>query len=124
LTKADLSTAKARAALSVLTGLTRLSLPSAGLTDTAPLGPLSLLTDVDLDMNQIRDISSLSALQNLRSLELSGNQITDLAPLVANAGIGYGTAISIASNPIDCAAQQQNIATLRGRGVTVVTDCP
>ena len=121
---ADLSSTEARAALSALRGLTTLSLSSAGLTDTAPLLPLTRLTDVDLDSNQIQDISSLSALPNLRSLDLSGNSITDLTPLVANVGIGYGTAISIVSNPIDCAAQQQNISTLRTRGVTVVTGCP
>ena len=121
---ADVSTAQARAALSGLTGLTTLSLPSAGLTDTGPLAPLSLLTDVDVDSNQIQDISSLSALANLRSLDLSGNQITDLSPLVANVSLGYGAGIAIEGNPIDCAAQAQNIATLRARGVTLTTDCP
>jgi len=65
----DLSTAQARAALSAWTGLTTLSAPDAGLTDTGPLAPLSLLTDVDLDSNQIQDISSLSALANVRSLD-------------------------------------------------------
>jgi internalin A len=121
---ADVSSDQARAALAALTGLATLSLPGAGLTDTAPLGALSLLTDVDLDSNQIQDISSLSTLANLRSLDLSGNQITDLSPLVANASLGYGTGIAIQNNPIDCAAQAQNIATLRARGVTLTTDCP
>jgi Regulator of chromosome condensation (RCC1) repeat/Leucine Rich repeats (2 copies) len=121
---ADVSTAEARAALSALTGLTTLSLPGAGLTDTAPLGAMSLLTDVDLDSNQIQDISSLSSLANLRSLDLTGNQVTDLSPLVANVSLGYGTAIAIGSNPIDCTAQAQNIATLRARGVTLTADCP
>jgi hypothetical protein len=121
---ADVSTPQARAALSALTGLTALSLPGAGLTDTAPLAPLSLLTDVDIDSNQIQDISSLSALPNLQSLDLSGNQITDLSPLVANPSLGYGTGIAIGNNPIDCAAQAQNIATLRARGVTLTTECP
>jgi hypothetical protein len=124
LIRADVSTAPARAALSALTGLTTLSLPGAGLTDTAPLGALSLLADVDLDSNQIQDISSLSALANLRSLDLTGNLITDLSALVANVSLGYGTAIAIGSNPIDCTAQAQNIATLRARGVTLTTDCP
>jgi alpha-tubulin suppressor-like RCC1 family protein len=121
---ADVSTAEARAALSALTGLTTLSLPGAGLTDTAPLGAMRLLTDVDLDSNQIQDISSLSSLANLRSLDLTGNQVTDLSPLVANVSLGYGTAIAIGSNPIDCTAQAQNIATLRARGVSVTADCP
>ena len=121
---ADLSTAQARAALSAMTGLTTLSIPGAGLTDTAALAPLSLLTDVDLSGNQIQDISSLSALANLRSLDLSGNQVTDLSPLVANVSLGYGTGIDITGNPMDCMAQAQNIATLRARGVTLTTDCP
>jgi hypothetical protein len=124
LTHADLSTDEARSALSALTRLATLSLPNAGLTDTAPLAPLSLLTDVDLDSNQIQDISTVSGFANLRSLDLSGNQITDLSPLVANTFLGYGTAIAIGGNPIDCTAQAQNIATLRARGVTLTTDCP
>ncbi len=122
--KPDFSTAEARAALSALTGLTLLSAPAANLTDATPLGPLSRLTDVDLSWNQIRDISSLSALPNLRSLDLSHNQITDLAPLVEDVGIGYGTSLAINGNPIDCVAQQQNIATLRARSVSLLTDCP
>jgi internalin A len=107
-----------------MNGLTTLSIPGAGLTDTAPLAPLSLLTDVDLSGNQIQDISSLSALANLRSLDLSGNKVADLSPLVANVSLGYGTAIDIGGNRIDCTAQAQNIATLRARGVTLTTDCP
>jgi internalin A len=122
---ADFSTAEARASLSRLTGLTTLSLPGAGLTDSAPLGPLSLLTDVALNENQIQDISSLSSLASLRSLDLTDNQITDLSPLVANISFGgYGTALAIGGNPIDCAAQAQNIATLRDRVLTLTTDCP
>jgi Leucine Rich Repeat (LRR) protein/regulator of chromosome condensation (RCC1) repeat-containing protein len=119
-----LSTAQARAALSAMTGLATLSVPGAGLTDTAPLAALSLLTDVDLSGNQIQDISSLSALANLRSLDLSNNLVTDLSPLVANVSLGHGTGIAIGGNPIDCLAQAQNIATLRARGVTLTTDCP
>ena len=121
---ADLSTAQARAALSAMTSLATLSVPSAGLTDTAPLTGLSLLADADLSANRIQDISSLSALANLRSVDLSGNQVTDLSPLVANHSLGYGTAIAVGGNPIDCTAQAQNIATLRARGVTLTTDCP
>ena len=120
----DVSTAQARAALSAMTGLTTLSVPGAGLTDAAPLGPLTLLTDVDLGSNQIQDISPLSALANLRSLDLRFNRVTDLSPLVANVSLGYGTGIAIEGNPIDCTAQAQNIATLRARGVTLTTDCP
>ena len=122
-TGGDVSTNQARAALSAMTALTTLSLPNAGLTDTAPLAAMSLLTDVDLSGNAIQDISSLSALANLRSLDL-GNQVTDLSPLVANVSLGYGTGIDIRGNPIDCTAQAQNIATLRARGVTLTTYCP
>ncbi len=120
----DLSSAEARAGLSAMTGLTTLSVPGAGLTDTAPLGALSLLTDVDIRSNRIQDISSLSALTNLRSLDLSVNAVTDLSPLVANVSLGYGTGIDMRDNPIDCTAQAQNIATLQARGVTLTTDCP
>jgi hypothetical protein len=122
---ADFSTAEARAALLALTNLTTLDLRSAGLTDTTLLAPLSHLADVELSGNQIQDLSSLSSLPGLRTLDLSFNQITDLAPLVANLALGYGTALSITHNlPLDCAAQEGNIATLRARGVSVDTDCP
>jgi Leucine-rich repeat (LRR) protein len=86
---------------------------------------MPFLTDVELSSNQIQDISSLSSgLANLRSLDLSLNPITDLAPLVANGNLGFGTAIAITGVSIDCTAQGPNIAALRARGVTLVTDCP
>ena len=125
LTSPDFSTAGARSSLAALTGLTTLSLQGGNLTDTAPLASLPLLTDVELASNQIQDISSLSAgFANLRSLDLSDNPITDLAPLVANGNLGYGAAIAITGVSIDCTAQGPNIAALRARGVTLVTDCP
>jgi internalin A len=121
---ADFSTAAARAGLSALTSLTTLSAPQAGLTDTLPLGGLTRLADVNLANNAIADISSLVALPALRSLDVSGNRITDLSPLADNPGFGAGSAIDISGNPLDCMTQQANIATLRARLVTVVSDCP
>ena len=119
----QVTTDEARAALSALTGLTTLSAANTGI-DAVPLGPLSHLTDAELSGNYIRDLSPLTALAALRSLDLSNNVITDLAPLVANLGLGLGGAVAVTGNPLDCAAQQENIATLRARGVTVITDCP
>jgi internalin A len=124
LIRSDLSTAEARAALSRLTGLTKLLLPGAGLTDTAPLAPLRLLTVVDLSSNQIRDLSSLSSLVGLQTLDLTGNQITDLSPLVANIALFDEPTIALGANPIDCAAQARNIETLRSSGVSLTVDCP
>jgi internalin A len=118
----DLSSSSASWALWALTGLRRLSVPRSGLVNTVPLSHLTNLTDVDLSGNQIQDISELAMLPALRSLDLSNNQITDLAPLVANPGLGFGSAIDVTGNALDCTSQ--NIATLRARGVTVLTDCP
>ena len=118
----DFSTNSARWALWALWGLTRLSVPRSGLVDTAPLAQLIHLTDADLSGNQIQDISQLSLLPALRSLDLSNNAISDLAPLVANPSLGFGSAVDVTGNALDCT--KQDIATLRARGVTVLTDCP
>jgi hypothetical protein len=72
----------------------------------------------------VRDISALVGLVALTLIDLSGNQITDVSPLVANPGIGSGATVDITDNPFSCAAQMQNIAALRQRGVVVTTDCP
>jgi Leucine-rich repeat (LRR) protein len=72
----------------------------------------------------VRDISALVGLVALSGIDLSRNQITDLSPLVANPGIGSGATVDITNNPFLCAAQMQNIAALRQRGVVVTTDCP
>jgi hypothetical protein len=118
----DFSTNSARWALWALMGLTRLSVPRSGLVDAAPLAQLTHLTDADLSGNQIQDISQLSLLPELRSLDLSNNGIGDLTPLVANPSLGFGSAVDVTGNPLDCT--KQDIATLRARGVTVITDCP
>jgi Leucine-rich repeat (LRR) protein len=118
----DFSTSSARWALWGLTGLTSLSVPRSGLADTAPLAQLTNLTDADLSGNQIQDISALSMLPALRTLDLSNNQIGDLAPLVANPSLGFGSAVDVRGNALDCT--NQDIATLRARGVMVLTDCP
>ena len=72
----------------------------------------------------VRDISALVGLVALSVLDLSGNQIMDLSPLVSNPGIGNGATVDITNNPFSCAAQMQNIAALRQRGVALTTDCP
>ena len=122
LTGADFSTDAAGWALWALWGLTRLSVPRAGLVDTGTLSHLSRLTDIELGGNHIQDISALAALPALRSLDLSDNQISDLAPLLANPGLGFGSAVDVTGNPLDCS--KPDVATLRARGVTVITDCP
>ena len=118
----DFSTNAARWALWGLTGLTSLSVPRSELVDTVPLSQLINLTDADLSGNHIQDISQLSTLPELRTLDLSDNEIGDLAPLVANPIFGFGSALDVTGNALDCT--KQDIATLRARGVTVLTDCP
>ncbi len=126
--RADVSTAQARAALSALTGLTTLSVPGAGLTDTAPLGPPPR-TPEPFDGRRSRlesDSRHLVAFGPCEPPESGPERQSDhgLSPLVANVSLGYGTGIAIEGNPIDCTTQAENIATLRARGVTLSTDCP
>jgi hypothetical protein len=44
--------------------------------------------------------------------------------LANNPDFGVGSAVDVSGNPLDCTEQQANIATLRARAVTVVSNCP
>ncbi len=139
----DFSYADERAALAELTNLTQLELFSGsdisfvsglaqltklvlgyGIQDISALADLTGLTSLDLSDNKIQDISALSGLVGLVHLVLDNNPIRDLAPLVANPGLGTGDDVSILNANLNCAQQQNNIAALRSRGVTLKTDCP
>lgn len=70
------------------------------------------------------DIAFLANFTNLHNLNLQHNNITDLSVLVNNTSLGQGDTLDIKGNPLDLSAgsaAQQAIATLRARGVTVIT---
>jgi Leucine-rich repeat (LRR) protein len=108
--------------LSGLTNLTALYLYSNQISDISSLSSLTNLTYLDLHSNQINDISALSGLTNLTNLRLSSNQISDINALVDNPGFGSGDYISLWDDPLSSEAVDYDIATLRGRGVTVAFD--
>jgi Leucine-rich repeat (LRR) protein len=110
--------------LSGMSSLTTLELPFTQVTDLAPLASLTGLQKLNLQGNHIVDISPLSGLTALTTLDLSSNAIVDISPLVANTGIGSGDAVDIHSNLLVCSDQASNLATLRGRNVSLTTDCP
>jgi internalin A len=57
-------------------------------------------------------------------LDLSSNQIRDLSGLLSSAGVVGDIALRLKGNPLDCAAQADNIKKLRARVNFVETDCP
>ena len=131
--------------LAPLTQLTVLDITSNQLTDISALGALTHLTKLDVSSNQIANISALSGMRELDYLDISNNQIADLSaltqlaalyllyaqqnqiadltPLVQNAGIASQDLMFLKMNPLDCNGQAPNIATLRARGVNLLTDC-
>jgi hypothetical protein len=103
--------------------LTSLNLDGDVVREISPLSGLTKLATLHLSGNVIQDLSPLSKLTDLTDIDLSKNLIVDLSPLVANPGIGAGDLLDVSGNQLDCTQQQQNIATLRQRGVTLSTDC-
>jgi Leucine-rich repeat (LRR) protein len=104
--------------------LTLLNISNCQLANLAPLSNFPLLTQLHLNSNQIIDITPVAALANLTTLGLVDNKITTLAPLAAGTNLGSGDTLYVGTNLLNCTAQASNIATLRGRGVTVYSDCP
>jgi Leucine-rich repeat (LRR) protein len=108
----------------VVDGLTEIAAGGWSIGDLDGVQSLTALRMLELWSNRISDLAPLSGLTSLSLLDLAGNEISDLAPLVANAGIGAGDYVYISENPIDEAAQAENIAALCGRGVRVDPFCP
>ncbi len=69
--------------ISSVKSLTRLDLPSTGLTDISPLSSLVNLQHLNLNFNSISDITPLASLENLQFLDLMGNPISDITPLLS-----------------------------------------
>ena len=122
--------ARVRAALSVgeqedltcglLSGLTGLTAPQAGIESLVGMQNLTGLTILDLYTNSISDISALSGLTSLTRLDLRNNpNLTDIQPLLDNTGLGAGDLVDLRSTSVSCT----DVAALRAKGVTVNSDC-
>ena len=106
-------------ALSKLTNLTELWLWNNQIEDISPLSGLTNLTRLSLGRNNVTDVSPIAGLTNLKTLILQSNRISDLAPLVANEGLGAGTAVDVTDNPLNPASHSTHIPALQARGVSV-----
>ena len=89
------------------------------LSDISPLSNLPSLAHIYLWSNQISDLSPLSKLTNLTYISLWRNQITDISPLVENNGLGKGTTVDLAENPLDTKSVDVYIPQLEQRGVNL-----
>ena len=120
------------AALSSLTSLQDLELSNSGVSDLSFVRPLANLEDVDFTGNSVADLSPLTGLTNLCNVRLDDNDIRDIGALVETSDNGGfrqdlgcgGPTIELRKNPLDLAPGsqvQEDIETLRSRGVTVFT---
>jgi hypothetical protein len=118
-------------ALASLTNLTALFLSNNQIEDISSLASLTQLSaELQLDHNRISDLGSLAPLKGISALNLTSNSITDLTALAESFCVTplppskpSFCSIDARQNPLDCASQAANIATLRSRG-DIFTDCP
>ena len=103
------------------------TLTAAGnrITDLSPLRNSLAMETLDLNRNEgLRDISVVERMVALKVLRLDGTDVRDLSPLVRNAGLGSGDQVYLRNLPNLNADAEQHVATLRGRGVYIVTNTP
>jgi Leucine-rich repeat (LRR) protein len=60
-------------------------------------------------------------MSSLNIARLDDNEIRDLAPFLELPNLSR---LNLVGNPVDCAAQDANLAALRDGGTIVDTDCP
>jgi len=104
------------------TNLTILKLNRNSINDISSLSSLTSLTELRLNRNSISDISSISGLTLLRKLHLKGNRISDisvLATLASSGALGRGDVVDLRDNPLNGAAYNTHIPSLRSSGVRV-----
>ena len=107
--------------ISALSGLTSLMgtlwIGGNSITDLSALSELTSLTTLNAWDNSITDLSGLT---NLDVIWLHTNtDLSDIQPLIDNPGLG-GAGVSLRSTKVSCT----DVATLRGKGVSVISDCP
>lgn len=83
------------------TNLTTVYAEGNKLTNLASFANLPKLTLLKAENNQISRLSDLTSVPNLETLELSNNKLTDAAKPDIDRLVNQGTAISIASNPVE-----------------------
>ncbi len=103
------------------------TLTAAGnrITDLSPLRNSLVMETLDLNLNEgLKDVSVVERMTALKVLRLDGTDVRDLSPLVRNTGLGSGDQVYLRNVPNLNADAAQHVATLRGRGVSVVVNDP
>ena len=108
--------------LAELTRLTHLGAEGNRISDISVLAGLTSLTWLRLWDNSISNISPLAELTQLTELYLKNNNISDISPLVENTGLGNGDQVLLNGNPLSHSSINTHIPTLQGRGVVVEFD--
>lgn len=108
-------------ALTGLTSLTYLAIYSNSIADISAIAGMTSLETLHMSANTVADISAMSGLTDLIDLGAENNGIWDISALTANTGLGEGTFMSLANNPLGCAAVSA-VAELEERGVWVYVD--
>lgn len=96
--------------------LTRLDLPSTGLTDISPLSSLVNLQQLNLMGNSISDLTPLASLENLQELYLTGNSISDITPLASLTNLTYLSIMDNDITDITPLLSLKNLKTLKLKG--------
>ena len=108
-------------ALAGLTSLTELNIYSNHISDISAIAGMTSLEWLNMSANEIVDVGAARGLTSLLGLTAEYNNIWDISALTANAGISNGTIVSLAQNPLGCAAVPA-VAELRARGARVHVD--
>lgn len=107
-----------------LRSLTELQLRGAPLVHLEVLAGLHGLTRLDLVDAGVSDLRPFTSLPKLRELNLPHNAVRDITPLREADGLGFHAQVDLTFNCLDLTdpGTQATIASLRARGVYVMTD--
>lgn len=105
--------------IDLLSDITDLQAPDAGITDLSGIERMHKLQKVDLSGNAIVDTTPLAYIHRLTSLDVSANRIERVSPIEHNVGLGSGDHLILTGNPLDAESTTVSIPYLTERGVLV-----
>ena len=102
-------------------GLSILDLSDNAIVDVSPLAELSReLTYLDISNNRVTDVAPLAeGPDQLTYLNISNNGIADISPLVRGGVLGEESSLLVYANPLEGTTFDDQLVTLRSRGVRV-----
>jgi Leucine-rich repeat (LRR) protein len=104
-----------------LSQLTHLDLSNNAISVIVLPPDMTAVTYLNLSNNGIVALAPLTQLTKLSRLAIDNNAILEVSPL-ANAGLPLA-GLSIKGNPLSCDEQKTYLLALKGRGVTISSDC-